>query len=194
MIFMTFLHCRSEGGDDFPPIAFRKLHTWYSWHSHHMHFQRCGIDSGLPQLAGQWIITAYTCTLFPPSSMILNSCTVVYYYPLSKSFMATDFSLPPIPLVDAFEHSHELPKVISKIEALDDDSIYLIIVALCYTDVTRRLKQIWPLSLTCKRLRDACLPLMFKRVVWPNKRMLYDTDDDVLMLPETLWPYIQLRH
>lgn len=83
-------------------------------------------------------------------------------------------------------------KVISSFELLDDDCIYLILVALCYTDVTRRLKQMWPFSLTCKRLRELCLPLMFKRVLWPNKCMYYiDYDVSKPMLPETLWPYIQ---
>ena len=82
------------------------------------------------------------------------------------------------------------PHMTSKFEALDDDSIYLILVALCYTDVTRRLKQLWPLSLTCKRLRQLCLPLMFKRVMWPNKH-IPNVDEDVPMYPETLWPYIQ---
>ena len=85
---------------------------------------------------------------------------------------------------------HQSPYITSTLQTLDDDSIYLILVALCYTDVTRRLKQLWPLSLTSKRLRELCLPLMFKRVMWPNKR-IPNIEDDVPMLPETLWPYIQ---
>jgi len=33
---------------------------------------------------------------------------------------------------------------------------------------------------------------MFKRVMWPNKRIpIDDDDDDFPMLPKTLWPYIQ---
>ena len=80
--------------------------------------------------------------------------------------------------------------IASGFDMLDDDSIYLILIALCYTDVIQRLKQLWPLSLTCKRLRALCLPLMFKRVVWPNKH-IPNVNDDVPMLPETLWPYIQ---
>ena len=87
-------------------------------------------------------------------------------------------------------NNHQSPYITSTFQTLDDDSIYLILVALCYTDVTRRLKQLWPLSLTSKRLRELCLPIMFKRVVWPNKR-IPNIEDDVPMLPETLWPYIQ---
>jgi hypothetical protein len=83
-----------------------------------------------------------------------------------------------------------LPQITSRFETLDHDSIYLILVALCYTDVTRRLKQLWPLSLTCKRLRELCLPFMFKRVMWPNKR-IPNTGEDIPMLPESLWPYIR---
>lgn len=79
------------------------------------------------------------------------------------------------------------PNLTATFETLDDDSIFLILVSLCYTVEIPRLTQLWPLSLTSKRLRGACLPLMFRRVEWPNKRM----SSDVHMLPEPLWQHIQ---
>jgi len=97
-----------------------------------------------------------------------------------------------ITALETNNRAYRFPYKTSGFLTLDDDSIYLILVALCYSDVTRRLKQLWPLSLTCKRLREQCLPFMFKRVMWPNKRIPIDIGDDVVpMLPETLWPYIQ---
>lgn len=91
------------------------------------------------------------------------------------------------------ERTHNIapyPTIASSFQMLDDDSIHLILLSLCYTDVTRRLKQLWDLALTCKRLRRACLPFMFKRVMWPNKRIA-NIGDHIPMLPESLWPYIQ---
>jgi hypothetical protein len=124
---------------------------------------------------------------------------------LSKAFsgkvVISEFTQEPIRIAAPHDESHRnyytsgsyvvSSRSTSRFEELDDDSIYLILVALCYADVTQRLKQLWPLSLTCKRLRELCLPLMFKRVVWPNKH-IKDVEKDVPpMLPKPLWPYIQ---
>lgn len=86
---------------------------------------------------------------------------------------------------------YEFPKIVSQLQALDDDCLYLVLVTLCYTEVIWKLKNIWPLSLTCKRLRAVCLPFMFKRVVWPNKRIEQIYEDYLPMLPWNLLPHIR---
>lgn len=174
---IPFRQHNSMGPNPVDVHAFPALQTW--------------IDSGPPQPAKQRYLIVSTYFLLFRLAARINRY-FLYMNSLSRSFSVTDsIQSSQKSLADIFGHKYEPKKVISKFEALDDDSIYLIIVALCYTDVTQKLKQIWPLSLTCKRLRGVCLSLMFKRVLWPNKHMRND-DDDVPMLPETLWPYIQL--
>jgi hypothetical protein len=74
---------------------------------------------------------------------------------------------------------------------VNDDSLHLIVTALCYTNAFYPLRQLQSLSLTCRRLRGVCLPFMFKFVEWPSKRMSGLGAETAKMLPEPLLPYIR---
>lgn len=46
------------------------------------------------------------------------------------------------------------------------------------------------LSLTCRTIREACLPLIFAEVHWPHPNK-NDNESGLHFFPESLWPYFK---
>ena len=130
----------------------------------------------------------------------------VHFRPSAKDVLDTSdekmFSTANGPCLNAksapstIQNPHQILPVVTRmtLTAANDDILFLIITALCYTNSFHPLCQIHPLSLTCKRFRQFCLPFMFRSVEWPNQRIsagLNDTKNEAEMIPESLLPFIR---
>lgn len=81
----------------------------------------------------------------------------------------------------------------ASLSTLDDDCLSLIVVALCYTSPKFAKLRLKPFSLTSKRIRAHCLPIMFKHVTWPNVIATkgIQAGDPAPMLPNSVLPFIR---
>lgn len=81
----------------------------------------------------------------------------------------------------------------ASLNTLDDDSLALIVVALCYSSPRFAMLRLKQLSLTSKHMRVICLPLMFKRVRWPSARITKDVSAGAPapFFPDDTLPFIR---
>ena len=81
----------------------------------------------------------------------------------------------------------------ASLSTLDDDCLSLIVVALCYTSPKFAKLRLKPFSLTSKRIRAHCLPIMFKYVTWPNiiATKGIQPGDPAPMLPDPVLSFIR---